>query len=81
MLFTHDQSNFIQTNLHLLLRKRNSNTYNEGATKICDIGRDKWNLFDVADILEVASLFREEPELDAAFLNDDGEGNNLTLFS
>ena len=62
------KSNFIQTNLNLLSRKRNSNTYNEGATKICNIGRDKWNLFDVANILEVASLSREEPELDATFL-------------
>jgi hypothetical protein len=35
------QSNFIHTNLHLLSRKRNYNTYNEGATKICDIGRNK----------------------------------------
>jgi hypothetical protein len=68
-------------NLHLLSRKRNNNTYNEGATKIYDIGRDKWDLFDVTDILEVASLSREEPKLDAAFSNDDGEGNNLTLFS
>jgi hypothetical protein len=55
--------------------------YNEGATKIFHIGRDKLDLFDVAGILEVASLYCEEPELDAAFFNDDGEGNNLTFFS
>jgi hypothetical protein len=33
----------------------NSNTYDEGATKLYDIGRDKCDLFDVIDILEVAS--------------------------
>jgi hypothetical protein len=62
-------------------RNRNSNTYNERTTKIYDIGRHKWYLFDVDDILEVASLSREEPELEAAFFNDDKEGNNLTFFS
>jgi hypothetical protein len=36
---------------------------------LCDIGIDEWNLVDVADILEVANLFREEPELDAALFN------------
>jgi hypothetical protein len=51
----------------MLSRKRNNNTYNEGATKICDIDRDKWNLFDVVGILEVANLFPEELEIDAAF--------------
>jgi hypothetical protein len=35
----------------------------------------------VDDIFEVASLSCEEPELDAIFFNDDGEGNNLTFFS
>jgi hypothetical protein len=34
----------------------------------------------VTDILEVASLSREEPELDTAFFIDDGDGNNLTFF-
>jgi hypothetical protein len=48
---------------------------------ICDIGRHKWDLFDVVDILEVASLYREEPELDAVFFNDDGERNNLTFLA
>jgi hypothetical protein len=43
------------------------------------IGRDKRNLFDVVDILEGASLSREEPELDAAIFNDDGEGNNIII--
>jgi hypothetical protein len=54
-----------------------SNTWNEWATKICDIGRDKWDLFDVADFLEVASLSYEKSELDAAFFNDDGEEKSV----
>jgi hypothetical protein len=33
-----------------------------------DIGRDECDLFDVADILEVASFYHDEPELEAAFL-------------
>jgi hypothetical protein len=28
-----------------------------------DISRDEWDLFDVADILEIASLTRDELEL------------------
>ena len=32
---------FIHTNLRLLSRKRNINTYNEGATKMWDIRRDE----------------------------------------
>ena len=35
----------------------------------------------VDGILEVASLYREEPELDAIFFNDDGEGNTLTFLA
>jgi hypothetical protein len=65
----------------MLSRKRNSNTYNEGVTKVCDIGRDKLDIFYVAGILEVASLSLEESKLDATFFNDDREGNNLTPFS
>jgi hypothetical protein len=60
---------------------KNSNTYNEWATKICDIGRDKWDLFHVAGIPDTVSFSREEYELDAALFNDDGERNNLNLFS
>jgi hypothetical protein len=66
---------FIQ--IFVCSQERNNNTYNEGPTEIYDIGRDKWNL--VTGILEVTSLSREEP--DVAFFNDDGEENNLTLFS
>jgi hypothetical protein len=46
-----------------------------------DIGRDEWNLFDVAGILEVASLSRDELELEAALFNDDGERNNRLFLS
>jgi hypothetical protein len=66
---------FIQ--IFVCSQERNNNTYNEGPTEIYDSGRDKWNL--VTGILEVTSLSREEP--DVAFFNDDGEENNLTLFS
>jgi hypothetical protein len=59
---------FIHINLRLLSRKRNSSTDNEEATKMWDIGRDECDLFDVADILEVASFYHDEPELEAAFL-------------
>jgi hypothetical protein len=42
-----------------------------------DIGRDEWNLFDVVFILEVASLYCDERELEAALFNDDRERNNF----
>jgi hypothetical protein len=46
-----------------------------------DIGRNEWDLFDVVVILEVASLYLDEPELNAALFSvDGGEKNNLTLF-
>ena len=35
----------------------------------------------VDGFLEVVSLSREEPELDAIFFNNDGEENNLTFFN
>jgi hypothetical protein len=59
---------FIHINLRLLSRKRNSSTDNEEATKMWDIGRDECDLFDVANILEVASFYHDEPEIEAAFL-------------
>jgi hypothetical protein len=72
---------FIHTYLHLLSWKRNSNTYNEKSTKMCYIERDKWDIFYVAAIFEVASISHEEHELNAAHFNDDEVGNNLTPFS
>jgi hypothetical protein len=41
---------------------------------------DEYNLFDVALILEVVSLYHDEPEPEVALFNDDEEKNNLTHF-
>ncbi|GAU44553.1 hypothetical protein TSUD_400170 [Trifolium subterraneum] len=65
---------FIHTNLRLLSRKNKD--YNEGPTKMWDIGGDGFDLVDGAGILEVASLSLNEPELEAALFNDEGEGND-----
>ncbi|GAU49563.1 hypothetical protein TSUD_191890 [Trifolium subterraneum] len=67
---------FIHTNLRLL--SRNNKTYKEGPTKMWDIGGDEFDLVDGAGILEVASLSLDEPELEAALFNDDGDGNIFT---
>lgn len=40
-----------------------------------DIGGDEWDLFDGADILEVASLSLDEPELESTLFNDIREEN------
>jgi hypothetical protein len=49
--------------------------------KMWDIGKDEWDLFNVVVVLEVVSLYRDEPELETTLFNDDGETNNLTLFN
>ncbi|XP_058750554.1 uncharacterized protein LOC131623560 [Vicia villosa] len=60
---------FVHTNLRLLSRK--SEIYNEGVTKMWDIGGDELDLFDGAGILEVATLSLGEPELEAAFIGEE----------
>jgi hypothetical protein len=57
--------------IHSLFKK------NRGVTKTSNIGRDKWDLFDVTVILEVASLHRDELELESALFNDDRGKNNF----
>jgi len=65
---------FVHTNLRLL--SRNRNTYNEGETRMWDIGGDEWNLFDGANILEVASFSLDEPDMEASLFTEDEEGNS-----
>jgi hypothetical protein len=66
---------FVHIILHLLSRK--SKSYNEGETKMWDIGGDEWNLSDGAGILEVASHFLDELDMEVFFFfTDDGEGNS-----
>jgi hypothetical protein len=42
-----------------------------------DIGKDEWDLFYLTIILEIASLYRDELELEPALFNDDGERNKF----
>ncbi|XP_058725729.1 F-box/kelch-repeat protein At3g23880-like [Vicia villosa] len=70
-------SNLIGLKQHLYLEtlvspQLKSKIYNEGVTKIWDIGGDELDLFDGAAILEVATLSLNERELEAAF---NGEEN------
>lgn len=64
---------FVHTNLRLLSRKNKN--YNEGATRMWDIGGDEWNLSDGAGILEVANLSLDEPNMEAVLFTDDGQRN------
>ncbi|KAF7842519.1 Dimer_Tnp_hAT domain-containing protein [Senna tora] len=54
---------FVHTNLRLLSRQ--SSKYNEGETRMWDIGGDRAEPFDGAGTLEVSSLSLDEPELEA----------------
>ncbi|CAL5211332.1 unnamed protein product [Lathyrus oleraceus] len=65
---------FVHTNLRLLSRK--SENYNEGETKMWDIGGDEWSLSDGVDILEVVSLSLDEPNMEAIIFTKDEEGNS-----
>jgi len=65
---------FVHTNLRLL--SRNCKSYNEGETRMWDIGGDEWNLSDGAGILEVASLSLDEPSIEASLFTEDEEGNS-----
>ncbi|KAF7835522.1 Dimer_Tnp_hAT domain-containing protein [Senna tora] len=64
---------FVHTNLRLLSRQ--SSKYNEGETRMWDIGGDRAEPFDGAGTLEVSSLSLDEPELEAVIFTD-GQGNN-----
>lgn len=65
---------FVHTNLWLLSRK--SKNYNEGETKMWDVGGDEWSLSDGAGILEVTSLCLDEPNIEAILFAEDEEGNS-----
>ncbi|KAJ1443109.1 Ribonuclease H-like superfamily [Sesbania bispinosa] len=65
---------FIHTNLRLLSRKGKS--YKEGESKLWDLAADEWDPSEGADVLEVASLSLDEPDLEAVLFTDDGDGND-----
>ena len=64
---------FVHNNLRLLSRR--SLNYNEGESKMWDIGGDGFDSMDIenAGILEIADLSLDEPELEAILF--DSEGN------
>ncbi|KAI5409231.1 hypothetical protein KIW84_054870 [Lathyrus oleraceus] len=64
------------TPLHCLahsLNPRKSKNYNEGETKMWDIGGDECSLSDGAGILEVVSLSLDEPNMEAILLQKTGK--------
>ncbi|KAF7843886.1 Dimer_Tnp_hAT domain-containing protein [Senna tora] len=65
---------FVHTNLRHLSRQ--SSKYNEGETRMWDIGGDRAEPFDGAGTLKVSSLSLDERELEAVIFIDDGQGNN-----
>ena len=64
---------YVHNNLRLLSRR--SPNYNEGESKMWDIGGDGFDSMDIenAGILEIANLSLDEPELEAMLF--DSEGN------
>ena len=65
---------FVHNNLQLLSRR--SPNYNEGESKMWDIGGDGFHSMDIenAELLKIADLSLDEPELEAVLFNP--EGNN-----
>jgi len=58
---------YVHSNLRIL--SRNSSKYKEEETKLWDIVRDDFSLND-NEILEIASLSLDEPELEVIFSNE-----------
>ncbi|KAF7844401.1 Dimer_Tnp_hAT domain-containing protein [Senna tora] len=65
---------FVHTNLCFLSRQ--SSKYNEGETRMWDIGGDRAEPFDGAGTLEVSSFSLDESELEAVIFTNNGQGNN-----
>jgi len=59
---------YVHSNLCLL--SRNSSKYKEEETKLWDIARDDLSLND-NEILEIASLSLDKPELESVLFNED----------
>lgn len=59
---------YVHTNLRLLSRR--SPHYNEGETKMWDIGGDSFDSLEGAGILEVANLSLDEPDMEAVVFAD-----------
>jgi len=61
---------YVYVNSNLRLLSRNSSKYKEEETKLWDIAGDDFSLDD-NEILEIASLSLDEPELEFVFFNED----------
>jgi len=68
---------FVYSNLRLL--SKNSPQYHQEETKMWKIAGDEFGSLDKNEILEVANLSLDEPELEIVFFNDDDqEGRGRT---
>ena len=61
---------YVYVNSNLRLLSRNSSKYKEEETKLWDIAGDDFSLDD-NEILEIASLSLDKPELEFVFFNED----------
>ena len=62
---------YVHTNLHLL--SRNNPQYNEGEKRMWDLGGDGFESFEGPDILKVANLSLNKPDLKAVLFTDGDE--------
>ena len=63
---------FVHNNLRLLSRR--SPSYNEGESKMWDVGRDGFDSMDIENVglLEIVDLSLDEPELEAILFDPEG---------
>ncbi|KAJ7959967.1 Dimer_Tnp_hAT domain-containing protein [Quillaja saponaria] len=65
---------YVHTNLRLLSRKNES--YNKGETKMWDIGGDHFDPLEGAEVLEIASLSLDEPDMEAINVSQEVPGES-----
>ena len=67
---------YVHNNLRLLSRR--SPNYNEGESKMCDIGGYGFDSMDIenAGILEIANHSLDEPELEAILFYSEGNASH-----
>ena len=66
---------YVHMKFRLLSKK--SLKYSQGETRMWNLGGDEFDSFDGADILELANLSIDEPELKRVVFEDDDNDDNV----